>query len=111
MVLDIIIAAVLIAFGILSVYFSIEEGEKDETLLIILAIGAASLFIGLWLLVTKLTLALLLRRLAGLFFTFIGAFLVFGFPDITDYQRKEMSRAGIFIGLIVAVIGIYLLFF
>lgn len=111
MVLEIIGAAILIAFGILSIYFSISESGSDEQLLIILAIGTASLLFGLWILVTKLTLALLLRKIAGLFFTLVGAFLVFGFPDIKDYQRFELSKAGIFIGIIIFILGIYLLFF
>lgn len=111
MVLEIIAAAVLIAFGILSIYFSVEEGANDQNLMIILGIGALALIAGLWILVTKLTVALLLKRLAGLIFALAGGFLVFGFPDIKDYQRFEMSRAGVFIGLVVLVLGIYFLFF
>lgn len=111
MVLEIIAAAVLIAFGLLSIYFSVSEGEKDETLLLILAIGTAALILGLWLLITKLTLPLLLRKLAGLFLALAGGFLVLGFPDISEYQRFGMSKAGIFLGLIILIIGIYFLFF
>lgn len=111
MVLEIIAAAVLIAFGLLSIFFSVSEGEKDETLMIILAIGALSLLAGLWIILTKITLMLLLKRIAGIIFAFVGVFLVFGFPDIQDYQSFNMSKAGIFIGLIILVVGIYFMFF
>ncbi len=111
MVFEIIAAAVLIAFGLLSIYFSVNEGASDEKMLAILAIGAAALLLGLWILITKLTLALLLRKLGGLLLTLVGGFLVFGFPEIGDYQRFGMSKAGIFIGIIVLIIGLYYLFF
>lgn len=111
MVFEIIAAAVLVAFGLLSIYFSVNEGVSDEKMLVIIAIGTASLMLGLWILITKLTLALLLRKLGGLLLSLVGGFLVFGFPDIADYQRFGMSRAGIFIGLVLLVIGLYFLFF
>ena len=111
MVLEIIIAAVLIAFGILSIYFSVSEAGSDDNLLIILGIGTACLLLGIWIIISTITLVVLLKKIAGLLFGFVGFFLVFGFPDIGDYQIPGMSRAGIFIGLIIFVVGIYLLFF
>ena len=111
MVFEIIAAAVLIAFGLLSIYFSVSEGASDEKMLAILAIGTAALLLGLWILITKLTLMLLLRKLGGLLLVIVGGFLVFGFPDIGDYQRPGMSKAGIFIGLIILITGLYYLFF
>ena len=111
MVFEIIVAAVLIAFGMLSIYFSIEENVGDNKLLLILVIGILSVVAGLWLIVVKITLAVILKKIAGLVLTGFGLFMVISFPDITDYQLQTFSFSGVFIGIIVLVIGVYLLLF
>lgn len=111
MVFEIIVAAVLIAFGLLSIYFSIEENVGDNKLMLILVIGILSVVAGLWLIVVKITLAVILKKIAGLVLTGFGLFMVISFPDITDYQLQTFSFSGVFIGLIVLVIGVYLLLF
>ena len=109
--IEIIIGSILIAFGVLSLYFSIEEGVKDTKLMFILVLGVACIVGGSWLLITKLTLGLILQKLAGLVLAGVGLFLIIGFPDIKDYQGFGMSRAGILIGLIILIIGIWWLLF
>ena len=112
MVLEIIFAAVLIAFGIVSIYFTIESDANDKKMAIILLIGAAAIIGGAWIILTHLTLAVVLTKLAGLILAGMGIFLIFGFPDIMgEYQREGMSKAGAFFGIILLVIGAYLLFF
>jgi hypothetical protein len=109
--LDIIGAAVLLAFGMLVVYFSLEEGISDEKLMLILIAGVICIVAGLWILITKITLAVILKKLGGLILTGVGLFLIVGFPDISEYQSSGMSTTGIFIGLILFFIGIWFLFF
>lgn len=111
MVFEIIVAAILIAFGLLTIYFSIEENVGDNKLLLILVIGILSVVAGLWIIVTKITLAVILKKIAGLVLTGFGLFMVISFPDITDYQIQTFSFSGVLIGLIVLVIGVYLLLF
>ena len=111
MVWEIILAAILMAFGILSIYLSIEEGISDPKLMLILFIGIACVVAGLWIIIEKLTITLILRKLLGLGLTGFGIFLILGFPDVKDYQRFEMARSAIFIGLIVFILGIYFLLF
>lgn len=112
MVLDIIAAAVLLAFGILTIWFSFESSLNDKNLVLVLLVGIAAIIAGGWIIITKLTLALILTKLAGLVLAGVGLFLVIGFPDVNlDYQRVGMSKAGVFIGLILLIIGAYLLFF
>ena len=106
-----IISAVLIAFGILTIYLSIEGGVKDTKLMFILVLGLACIVGGSWLLIKQLTLGLILKKIAGLALAGFGLFLVIGFPGVKDYQSFGMSRAGILIGLIVLIIGIWLLLF
>lgn len=109
--LDIIAAAIMISFGLLTVYFSLNKAEKDTDLIIALLVGIAALVGGGWIILTRLTLALILTKLAGLILLGIGAFLIFGFPDVTEYQPETFSNTGIFIGIIFLIIGAWLLFF
>ncbi|MFH0949375.1 MAG: hypothetical protein V1802_02715 [Candidatus Aenigmatarchaeota archaeon] len=111
MVVDILASALLIAFGILAIYFSLNEKIGDEKMLLVLLLGVACVIGGLWILTTKLTLAILLKRIGGLALLAFGVFMIFGFPDIDQYQPGDTGRAGIFIGIISIVIGIFLLFF
>ncbi len=111
MLLEIIIAAILIAFGLLSIYFSIEEGISDNRLILVLVIGILSVVAGLWLLFTKITLAVILTKLAGLILAGFGLFMILSFPDIPDYQYEGLAFSGVFIGIVVFVIGVYFLVF
>src|SRR3989338_8286135 len=107
MVFEIIVAAVLLAFGILTIWFSFgnESDLNDKNLILVLLVAIAAIIAGGWIIITKLTLALVLTKLAGLVLAGIGLFLIIGFPDVNpDYQRVGMSKAGIFIGLILLII-------
>ncbi len=110
MVFELIIASVLIAFGIYTIYRSIDEGISDQKIAFILLVGIVAIIFGLWLLLVTYTLAVLLKKLAGLIISLIGLFLVVGFPDIKIYQHG-FGITGIFIGLIVLIFGILLLIF
>ena len=109
--IEIIIAAVLITFGLLSIYFSIDQNISDPKLMLILVIGIIAVLAGSWILIETLTLGLILQKIGALIMIAFGLFLVIGFPDISDYQRGEVATAGIFIGLIVLILGIYFLLF
>lgn len=111
MVFEIVIAAILIAFGIMTVYFSIEERISDPKLMAIFVLGLLSVGAGIFVLVKALTLIVILKKIAGLALGAAGLFFVLGFPDIVDYQREGMGRAGIFIGIVLLVLGVWLLFF
>lgn len=111
MVLEIILAAVLIAFGVLSIWLSINGDVNDKNLIIILLVGVAAIVGGIWIILTHITLWILLAKLAGLILVGIGVFLIIGFPDVADYQRPDMSSTGVFIGIVLLIIGAYLLFF
>ena len=111
MVLEIIAAAVLIAFGIMTIYFTISSNVKDLKLMMILVLGAVSAIVGIWIIISTLTLGVVLKKLAGLAVSLFGLFLVIGFPDVAEYQQFGFSRAGIFLGIILTIIGIYLLLF
>ena len=111
MVLEIIGAALLLAFGLFAIYFSIEEAPSDTRLWIVMLLGILAIGLGSWIIITKLTLAFILKKIAGLVLGAVGLFLLIGFPDIADYQYSGMSKAGIFIGLVLLIIGAYLVFF
>ncbi|MFH0832916.1 MAG: hypothetical protein V1900_04305 [Candidatus Aenigmatarchaeota archaeon] len=109
--LEILLAAILIAFGILTIFFSVEAGVSDPKLMLILFLGVVSILAGSWIVVQKLTIWLILQKLAGLALTGIGLLLVIGFPESRDYQSKETGITGVLIGLIILIFGLYLLMF
>src|SRR3990167_5553381 len=111
MVFEIIIAAILIAFGVMTIYFSIEEGMSDAKLMGIFILGLLAVGGGMFILVRTLTLIVILKKIAGLILGAAGLFFILGFPDVKDYQREGMGKAGIFIGIVLLVIGVWLLFF
>ncbi len=111
MVVEIIIAGILIAFGVLSVYRSIDEGKVDKEMGIILLIGIAAIFGGLWIIFTRLTLAIILTKLAGLILGAVGVFLVIGYPETNEYQPVGFTTTGVFLGIVFLIVGAYLLFF
>jgi hypothetical protein len=111
MVLEIIGAAIMIAFGLLAIYFSAEQGFSDVKMACILFIGAILVVGGGWIILTRISLAMLLAKIAGIIFAFFGFFLIWGFPDVAEYQTDKMSKTGIFLGAIFFIVGIYLLLF
>ncbi len=116
MVLDIIVAAILLAFGILVIYFGIsgEIALTDRRFMGALALGIVSVLVGSWLILSKITILLIITKLSGLLLLLFGIFLITGFPDMAEYQGYQnygMSKAGIFIGIVILVLGAWLLFF
>jgi hypothetical protein len=112
MVFDIIVGAILLAFGIIAIYMSIEESkDADIKFLVILLIGIIFAITGGWILVTTITLEVIIRKIVGIGLALFGFFMITGFPDVEEYQSHDMGRAGIIIGLVVLIIGIYLVLF
>lgn len=50
-------------------------------------------------------------RLLGIVLLAVGALLLRHFPDIGGYQRGEMLVAGLFVGVLLLVLGIALVIF
>jgi hypothetical protein len=106
-----VLVAVLMAFGLLAIYYSIESDIRDSKFLLILLIGLAAFVAGGWILVTKLTVAVLLTKVAGLILLVLGLFLLVEFPDIMQYQVEGFSKTGVFFGIIFFIVGVWLLIF
>lgn len=111
MLLEVIGGAVLVAFGLLAIYFSVEDGKNDSQLLLIVLVGIIAIVAGGWLILSSIPIFVLLAKLAGLILALAGLFLIISFPGVAEYQPFEMSKAGIFIGLIFLIVGVYLLIF
>ena len=101
----------LLAFGLRAIYFSLDGAKTEKNMFMVTVVGLLAAIAGGWILLTRLTLGLILVKFAGLVLLGIGLFLIFGFPDSKDYQKFGMSTTGIFIGLILAIIGGWILFF
>lgn len=52
---------------------------------------------------------MVLTKIFGLASSIAGILLIISFPSITDYMPEDFARAGIFIGIILLALGIYLL--
>jgi hypothetical protein len=50
-------------------------------------------------------------KLLGLLLMALGVLIIRYFPDITEYQRPEFLRAGLFLGAVLFVAGLALLIF
>ncbi len=111
MLLEVLIGAALVAFGIMTIYFTIDQGVSDQKLMAILILGLLCTGAGIYVLVKELTLIGILKKISGFILAAAGLFFVLGFPDITTYQREGMGRAGIFLGIFLIIIGLWLLLF
>jgi len=109
--IEVIGGAILIAFGFFAIFISAGEGFSDPKTLVVILAGVLAIIAGSWLIISTLTLGIVLRKIAGLIIGGIGLFLIFGFPDSSDYQSGDMAFTGIFIGLIMAIIGVYFILF
>ena len=84
---------------------------SDVKLMLIIVLGAVCIGVGGWNLILKVTLGLIIKKIAGLVLAGIGLFLITGFPTTSDYQPHDMSRAGVLIGLILFILGVWWLLF
>ena len=109
MVFDIIIASILIAFGILIILFSIELGFDDQKSIAILILGIFSIFIGAYIFFLKVDLIFVLRKIGGTLTTLFGLFMIIGFPDALSHQKIGFSKLGVLIGLVSTIVGIWLI--
>ncbi|MBI5347142.1 MAG: DUF308 domain-containing protein [Candidatus Aenigmarchaeota archaeon] len=109
--IDIIIAAVLIAFGIIVLARITEAKYGDQRALLVLIIGISCILAGAWLILSAIgAVMFVLTKILGLLLLAAGIFYIGFFPDVKRYQREGMSNVGIFIGFILAIIGFYLVF-
>jgi len=53
----------------------------------------------------------MIYKIIGLILLAIGFLILKYFPDISSYQKNEMTLSGILIGILFALIGIGLLIF
>jgi hypothetical protein len=53
---------------------------------------------------------ILMAKALGLVLLLAGIFLVVFFPDIEDFQPLGMSKTGILLGIILLVVGVWLIF-
>ena len=109
--LEILFGGFLIALGFCVIYFSTDAKMSDSKLSMYMLLGIAAIIGGAWIILTRITLTVLLIKAAGLILALVGFFMVFKFPDVSDYQSGNMARTGVFLGIIVFILGIYLLFF
>jgi len=109
--LEIFLSGVLIAFGIVVIFFLGERDLGDAKSLFIMVLGALCIIAGLWIFVANVGMWTIIQKMIGIILVVMGIFLIVKFPGVEGYQPHQMSITGIFIGIIILIIGIYLLFF
>lgn len=116
---DALLGALLIALGVFALW---ALGPRQLTKKILtgnaglwfgLLVGLALILGGGWLLFRDISLEAIRNKLIGLVLFAAGFFFVFHFPDITGlrHQPERMSRFGIFLGLFLLILGLYMLLF
>ncbi len=109
--IDIIVAAIFITFGVIVLSRIPEADYGDQNTLIVLIVGIGCILGGIWIILTAIgAILFMLTKIFGLLLISIGIFLFGFFPGIKNYQGQGMSNVGIFIGMILAIIGFYILF-
>ena len=110
--IDVIVSAVLIAFGVLTILFMSEVKLNDTKATALLIASVVAIVLGGWIFVTSIGVFVILQKIAGLILLAVGVFMVLGFPGVVEeYQTAGMAKTGIFIGIVLLIIGAYLLFF
>lgn len=108
--IEVIIATILITFGFFSLYY-LAKGDANETqALAVLLIGLLSIIVGGWIIFTNLQEVIWIK-VRGIISIIVGLFLLIKFPDVSQYQKEGFSLIGIFIGLVLLILGIYWLIF
>ena len=50
-------------------------------------------------------------KILGLIAVFLGVLVLKYFPDMSDYQKKQMTMSGILIGIILCIAGAIMIIF
>ncbi len=105
-----IVAAILIAFGIFLLYFLDRELEENK-MYMVLFLGLALVALGIFTIFYAIPVELIKMKVLGLAMSVAGFWLAFKFPGATEVQGEGFGLTGIILGLIILVIGLYLFIF
>lgn len=103
-----VIGIFLIALGIFGLHQAIERGKEDKETIILIVISLIILLVGGAIIISKIGFEAIIRKFLGIFCILFGAFLFGIFPG-AGYTPPGFKYVGIFFGLLIFVIGIYLL--
>ena len=53
----------------------------------------------------------MILKIFGILMIIVGFLILKYFPDISDYQKKDMAMSGILVGVILFLVGIGLIIF
>lgn len=109
--MSLLLSAILIGVGLFIAFLIEKLKESDKRMYLALFASIILIVAGGWMLYNSVSAELLRRRFWGLLITLFGAYMIFGFPSTSEYQTKEFGYAGILIGLVSLIGGVYLLLF
>lgn len=53
----------------------------------------------------------MLYKIIGFFLLVLGAFIIRYFPDVSDYQAPKMTVTGIWVGIILVIVGLVMIIY
>jgi len=106
-----IVGSVLIAVGIFAIYLLGKSKKNDRDAFILIVLGLVFMGAGGWLLISHIAPMVLLKKFFGIIFVLMGGFLTLKFPAISKYQPGEFTSLGILIGLVLLILGVYMIMF
>ena len=103
----------IILFGMaLYILYMLHKNKYDQLKTsILLFVSLSALFLASYLMFNNFSIELLKRRVTGLILFIIGFWLTFIFPSDQEHQPTEMAHFAIFIGLMIFIGGIWMMFF
>ncbi|MCK5322105.1 MAG: hypothetical protein KAJ47_02480 [Candidatus Aenigmarchaeota archaeon] len=114
--INIVIGSIIMGIGLVSVImmFSVKGGsgkDNNEAISKKLLFAFVMIVIGGFLLFSEIAPEIIKRKLLGLVITATGYFLAFKYQFVSDYQRDDFAITGAIVGIIMFLIGLYLLLF
>lgn len=103
--------AVLVGLGLFLLIKTIEMGKGDKETIIYFFISLGLIIGGCYGLISVISIDVLMKKIGGILSTLIGFFLLFKFPGREGYGVEEFVNLGMLIGLVLLVIGIWLILF
>lgn len=108
-----LIPALMIGLGLFIIYIIvIKNSDKfnDFTVPKNIIYALILIGVGIYILFSSISSAVLIKKLAGLVLTLLGFFLVFKFPYTGEYNRG-FEGTGIFFGVVILIVGLIMLIF
>jgi uncharacterized membrane protein HdeD (DUF308 family) len=106
----VILAAILIAVGVFLLY-NLDRDIADNKLLKIVLPGIVLIVLGMYLLFGNIPVEVIKKKVWGIVLSAAGFWTAFRFPDNMDHQPEAFGWTAFIFGIMLMIVGIFLVFF